>query len=114
MRGSHPMRIVNCARCGAVESRSRHGRQPPFCFKCSHERMLESQQAHSKVARAIHRGDLPPPTELLCSDCAKPASEYDHRDYTAPLAVEAVCRSCNCKRGPALDKQCRELPKKAA
>jgi hypothetical protein len=25
---------------------------------------------------------------------------YEHRDYTKPLQVEPVCRSCNALRGP--------------
>lgn len=28
--------------------------------------------------------------------------DYDHRDYTKPLSVEPVCRSCNKLRGPAI------------
>ena len=53
------------------------------------------------IARAKRRGDLPPPATQACADCGLPATEYDHRDYRDPLCVEAVCHSCNLRRGPA-------------
>lgn len=37
-----------------------------------------------------------------CTDCGKPATCYDHRDYLKPDEVEPVCRACNKIRGPAL------------
>lgn len=53
------------------------------------------------------RGNYP------CVDCGAPAYEYDHRDYGQPLKVDAVCRACNCKRGPGIDgdlaMKCKEL-----
>ena len=39
---------------------------------------------------------------VKCTDCDNRASMYDHRDYTKPLDVEPVCRSCNIKRGSAV------------
>ncbi len=53
------------------------------------------------LAQAIRAGALPRATEFQCADCGKPAEAYDHRDYTKPLQVDAVCRSCNVIRGPA-------------
>lgn len=35
-----------------------------------------------------------------CWDCGRMASCWDHRDYTKPLEVEPLCRSCNRRRGP--------------
>jgi len=82
-----------------------------FCIKCvtDPERLMKRRArdrdslyftlAHSFVNAAIRCGDLPPPTHLLCVDCNEPAKEYDHRDYTKPLQVQAVCRRCNQKRG---------------
>lgn len=58
-------------------------------------------RAASAVAKAIRMGELERATSFLCVDCNRPAREYDHRDYTKPLAVVPVCRSCNVMRGPA-------------
>lgn len=60
--------------------------------------------AHSVVARAIAKGTLEKPHYFKCVDCGNDAACYDHRDYTYPLAVDPVCRSCNTKRGPASPK----------
>ena len=57
------------------------------------------------VARAVKAGDLPRAKDFSCVDCAKPAVEYDHRDYNQPLKVVPVCRRCNILRGSALPKQ---------
>lgn len=59
-------------------------------------------EARRIVAKAVRNGELRPATGFDCTDCGKPATEYDHRDYRKPLDVEPVCRSCNLKRGPAL------------
>lgn len=58
--------------------------------------------AHREVARARKRGELPDPRSLPCADCGIQAIEYDHRDYSKPLKVDAVCRGCNIRRGPAI------------
>lgn len=60
------------------------------------------QRAHLIVAGAIRGGTLPPPSEYECCDCGKPATLYDHRDYTQPLLVDPVCHSCNRRRGEVL------------
>lgn len=61
------------------------------------------QRCMTMVAYAVKRGALPSLAtgEYKCSDCDKPAEQYDHRDYARPLDVEPVCRSCNLKRGSA-------------
>lgn len=61
------------------------------------------KRAHYEVSRAVRTGLLQPARELACVDCGKSASDYDHRDYAKPLSVDPVCRSCNQKRGPALN-----------
>ena len=38
-----------------------------------------------------------------CADCGNRATEYDHRSYLKTLDVQPVCRSCNVKRGPAIE-----------
>lgn len=58
--------------------------------------------ARSLVRRAMVKGILPFPSSLKCADCGVRASCYDHRDYSKPLEVVAVCRRCNAARGPAL------------
>lgn len=61
--------------------------------------------AIAAVARAVKAGKLPSAKDFSCVDCAKPAVEYDHRDYNFPLKVEPVCRRCNILRGSAVPKQ---------
>jgi hypothetical protein len=58
-------------------------------------------EAGTLVAKAIREGRLQRPSAFACVDCGRAAEQYDHRDYTQPLAVEPVCRSCNVLRGPA-------------
>ena len=45
---------------------------------------------------------MKPASACKCADCDRVACDYDHRDYSRPLDVEPVCRSCNSRRGPAL------------
>ncbi|MBB5414068.1 hypothetical protein [Paraburkholderia atlantica] len=61
--------------------------------------------ACNMVRRATQEGSLPAPSALKCSDCGCQASVYDHRDYNKPLDVDAVCQSCNLKRGPAIPRK---------
>lgn len=51
------------------------------------------------VAKAIRKREMLPPNAHNCVDCGAEALCYDHRDYTKPLDVQPVCRSCNVKRG---------------
>lgn len=73
------------------------------CEPCRRAYFAVMEQAHRAVSRAIRNGELPSllTTETACVDCGRRAQQYDHRDYTKPLAVEPVCRKCNYKRGPA-------------
>jgi hypothetical protein len=75
------------------------------CHACTVTRrdaMKAVRQAAAKaLAAAIRCGELPRPQLLRCTDCAEPATCYDHRDYTKPTTVEPVCRSCNVVRGHA-------------
>lgn len=45
------------------------------------------------------------PDCFRCVDCGNGATEYEHRDYNKPLAVEPVCRTCNHRRGSAIPKR---------
>lgn len=54
------------------------------------------------VAKAVKLGQLPKlDGSIACVDCGGIATDYEHRDYSKPLDVEPVCRSCNKLRGPA-------------
>lgn len=66
------------------------------------ERRAIRQAAHKAVAQAIAHRVIDRPAVFKCMDCSRDAVEYDHRDYTKPLAVDPVCRRCNLARGPAL------------
>lgn len=73
-------------------------------FKVSRQRINQivspaKHKARKATRAAIIRGKIPNPGKLMCSDCGKIATEYDHRDYKKPLAVEPVCRTCNIRRG---------------
>ena len=40
--------------------------------------------------------------EHLCRDCNKPAVLWEHRDYSYPSKIDAVCNGCNQRRGNAI------------
>lgn len=68
----------------------------------AHARDFWQSRACGMVASAITRGVLPKlDGSIACTDCGAPACEYDHRDYSRPLDVQPVCRSCNKRRGTA-------------
>lgn len=71
------------------------------CGECNKKWERVKSSAMSRVARAIAHGLLEPPSNQLCADCGETAHGYDHRDYSKPLVVAAVCRSCNRRRGSA-------------
>lgn len=91
-----------CPGCGKPKRRAREG-GALLCIKCASifER-IKGRAAHP-VWRAIRNGWLPHPKRVICRDCGKRAHGYDHRWYSRPLAVEAVCRSCNGRRRQAHD-----------
>lgn len=92
-----------CIACGAlVAGRTRQAR---MCIPCMRARYFDPVKlaAHREVGRARRAGTLADPRTLKCTDCSRPATEYDHREYRKPLDVEPVCRRCNLLRGPAID-----------
>lgn len=91
-----------CETCGCDISKRHHIAR--FCFPCAKQRQRapDLTLAHSAVAGAIRRGEIAHPKTLSCTDCGMPARDYDHRDYSKPLDVDPVCRSCNKLRGPGL------------
>lgn len=54
--------------------------------------------AHKFTRAAVENGFLLAPKDCKCTDCAKQATCYDHRDYGRPMDVEPVCLSCNSRR----------------
>jgi hypothetical protein len=102
-----------CKCCGdRYTALDRRGYNQGFCRRCARRSFEEGQRAGALCRGAVRRGDLPHAKTLTCTDCAKPASEYEHRDYTKPLDVVPICRSCNLKRGRAYDSVWR--PQEAA
>ena len=85
-----------CVICGAADIGGRR-----ICADCSKEREPLMRSAVAAVNRAVRMGALPHVKGKLCVDCGAPAHDYDHRNYSRPLDVEPVCRSCNLRRGPA-------------
>jgi hypothetical protein len=59
--------------------------------------------AKQEIFKAVRAGRLPKVKSLACIDCGNQAQCYDHREYAKPLDVQAVCISCNKRRGPAKD-----------
>jgi hypothetical protein len=94
---ANPKEYPNCWQCGGALAA--HGR---FCRPCRYQRARHSGREAAAVAvkNAIRAGLLQPPRGQTCADCPRPAEEYDHRDYSKPLDVQAVCRRCNARRGP--------------
>lgn len=100
------LKRFTCVQCGGVSLVT----GGTSCFRCAACRSAagesESQRlqraAHAAVANAIRTGLLPHPSACGCVDCGNGAAQYDHRDYSKPLDVQPVCRSCNVRRGPAI------------
>lgn len=94
-----------CCACGLVELVN-GGTSGHKCRSCRAEDPTDRTRtaqyiAHQAVAKARSAGLLPSPRGMRCEDCGGAATEYDHRDYSQPLRVAAVCRGCNLRRGPA-------------
>jgi hypothetical protein len=64
--------------------------------------LLGRTSAGVAVSKAVKAGILPAVRTCACTDCGRPATEYEHRDYNKPIDVVPVCKPCNAKRGPAI------------
>lgn len=95
----------SCLSCGAGYWSSPSKKICWDCSKARYKKLEElSTKAVGEVARAIREGNLSRlDGSIACVDCGKPAQVYDHRSYLRPLDVDPVCRSCNAKRGPAIE-----------
>ena len=68
-------------------------------------RLIGQEQAKNVVGHAVRKGKIPNLKKIVmpCVDCKiNRATQWEHRDYNKPLAVDAVCQSCNILRGPAI------------
>lgn len=92
------MSSLTCIDCGKQKERRRASR----CWPCTQHYDKWMHAANRAITRARARGLIGAASEQQCVDCGRQAFDWDHRDYTKPLHVEPVCRSCNGKRGPAL------------
>ena len=77
-------------------------RREVSAYSMKSERQKLAAKAYQIVRYALITGKLPFPYTLKCADCGEKAQCYDHRDYTKPLDVTAVCNRCNLKRGPSV------------
>lgn len=93
--------MTACLQCGKEIPTERRW-QRHFCGACNFARYNRNGRSAAavQVAKAVREGRLQPAKNFACTDCGVPAVEYDHRDYSKPLAVEPVCRKCNSRRGP--------------
>lgn len=98
-----------CVACGGIHDRRGWG-LCGYCFTPHHDERIKATYA---VGKAVARGEMPKADTLTCVDCGEPAHGYDHRDYTKPLEVDPVCRSCNHKRGLAFNSFWRPQPEAA-
>lgn len=105
------MRKFKCVRCLEDDTRPCQTRFD-ICKKCAKEHGKERQIAGSLVTAAVNRGKIKRAYGQACVDCGAPATCLEHRDYTKPLEVEPVCRSCNSKRGVGMDSKLRVRPVK--
>jgi|SRR6185503_4964359 len=101
----------SCETCDA-DLTGRHS-QARFCGACSYERSKKASAVSARKAKtlndnetsrkltryAVKIGFLPHPSLYICMDCKwRQAQCYDHRDYSKPLDVDAVCLACNSHR----------------
>lgn len=91
-----------CIHCGADISARHHFAKQCFACHTAWAKRTGAGAACTAVYAAIKSGRLAHPSACQCADCGKPATDYDHRDYSKPLDVQPVCRSCNKLRGPAI------------
>lgn len=78
--------------------RDRRDENPDYHAQYSRKYRIENPErikAKDAVKVAIKKGKLKPASELTCERCGEQAQELHHPDYTKPLAVQALCRSCH-------------------
>jgi hypothetical protein len=103
---------ITCRRCEKPTVRSCNA-YSRMCLDCADAHQKEGRLAVKAVRKLVLRGDKPKASACMCVDCGKQALDYDHRDYTKPLDVVPVCRSCNQKRSSAYDSVYRPAAERA-
>lgn len=53
------------------------------------------KKAHTAIAKEIKADRMPHASTLKCQQCPGQAYHYHHEDYTKPLEVIPLCRSCH-------------------
>lgn len=78
-----------CAKC-----------RSPYWNKARDKKNYKEMQLNAAlvVQQFIHKKLISKPGNYKCVDCGKPAVHWEHRDYSKPMSIEPVCRSCNKKR----------------
>ena len=96
-------RIISriCHGCGDEYQTHSLAKRRVYCGTCWLESHYARQDALFEVGRAIRLGRLMRADQFRCADCPEWAEVWEHRDYSKPLHVEAVCQSCNMKRPSA-------------
>lgn len=89
-----------CVDCGSHKDVGAHP-LAQRCKPCAENFYRQVLAANRALNAAVRRGDIPAAKTQRCADCDSTARDWDHRDYSKPLQVQAVCRACNFKRGPA-------------
>lgn len=74
-----------------------------ICKACYSSAINLQRIAHTATARRVKIGVIPKAKTMTCVDCGAQAFAYDHRSYARPIDIEPVCRSCNTRRGPAIE-----------
>ena len=96
-----------CSGCGG-DLGNRYKSQR-YCNECHAKYMRDNRPKHSELtveqrekatARAyareyLKRGKI---TKQPCEDCGNIESEIHHSDYSKPLLITWLCRSCHLKR----------------
>ncbi len=79
----------------------------PSYGRTTAESTLEARRAYWEVQKALKAGTLVRPS--VCSRCGSSRfCEAAHSDYSKPLAVEWLCRSCHRSEDAAIPKKGKE------
>lgn len=93
-----------CVICGSKIPREKGRGQSSYCSNiCAGLVSKARQVVQALIYKSIKQHGMPSAKSFFCVDCGNQAIDYDHRRYKSPLEVVPVCRSCNLRRGPAID-----------
>lgn len=98
---------TTCSKCSEPIQEELIGRQR-YCRACKaantrktrkkHEDLTEEERSKANARSYVHvyvkRGKL---VKKPCESCGNPKVEAHHEDYTKPLYVKWLCRSCHMK-----------------